>query len=163
ELRVTDVGGGSSILARRLAERECEVRVMDISSAAIERGKARAGECGERVQWMVGDVTRVDELPACDVWHDRAAFHFLTSEADRARYVRLAERTVREDGYLIVGTFADDGPERCSGLMVERYGEEQLRKVFANGFEVVEMKRAGHMTPWGKEQRFLWGVFRRGR
>jgi len=159
--RIVDIGGGSSVLAGRLAEQGYDVTVLDVSAAAIERARARIGPGSERIHWIVADVTRRESLGRALLWHDRAVFHFLTDAAERKRYVSLAERTVQPGGSLVIGTFAIDGPEMCSGLPVERYDEARLLEAFGAGFTPVKSLRDTHTTPWGKPQPFFFAVLRR--
>lgn len=159
--RVIDVGGGNSILAGRLVAMGFEVTVLDVSAAAVERGRARLGDPGRKVRWIVADVAEAPELQQVDLWHDRAAFHFLTDAPDRRRYLEVAQRTVRPGGHLVIGTFASDGPPACSGLPVERYDEPALAAAFAPAFTLVQALQSTHVTPWGKPQSFLFAVLAR--
>jgi SAM-dependent methyltransferase len=160
--RIIDVGGGNSVLVDRLmAMGYAAITVLDISPTALDQSKARLGELGRGVRWEVADVTQAANLGRFDVWHDRAVFHFLTSEEDRQRYVALAERSIATGGRLIVVTFAPDGPERCSGLPVCRYDAASLARVFAHGFEPVSAREETHLTPWGAPQKFTYCVLRR--
>jgi 2-polyprenyl-3-methyl-5-hydroxy-6-metoxy-1,4-benzoquinol methylase len=160
---VIDVGGGSSVLAGRLAAQGFDVTVLDIAPAALDRARARIGDpaVSGRIRWIVGDVTGIADVGTFDVWHDRAVFHFLTSEADRRRYIGLAARSVRPGGHLVIGTFALDGPEKCSGLAVQRYGEAALAAAFSPHFTIVRSMIETHTTPWGKTQPFFFAVLRR--
>lgn len=161
--RVIDVGGGDSTLVDSLIEREAgRVTVLDISGAALERARARLGARATEVDWVEGDVTRV-ALPAdsVDIWHDRAVFHFLVDESDRRRYVALATRAIRPGGALVLGTFALDGPVRCSGLPVAHYSAELLAAEFGDDFELARSVRDVHRTPSGAEQPFTFVVLRR--
>lgn len=161
--RVIDVGGGQSALAGELLERGLagEVTVLDISAAAVERGKARLGAPAARVRWIVGDVLEAGALGPVDVWHDRAVFHFLTRAAERRRYAALAAGAVAPGGHAIVATFAPTGPEKCSGLAVSRFDAPSLAAEFAPHFELVASRAETHTTPWGKGQGFTWVVLRR--
>jgi SAM-dependent methyltransferase len=160
--RIIDVGGGASLLADRLLDASFQkIAVLDISEVALNRAKARMGERAKSVEWIVADVTSDLDLGTFDVWHDRAVFHFLTDERDRRRYVELASRTLPVGGHLIVGTFALDGPPRCSGLEVCRYDAATLGQEFGPGFSLVHQVGHTHMTPTGKPQRFFFGLFRR--
>jgi 2-polyprenyl-3-methyl-5-hydroxy-6-metoxy-1,4-benzoquinol methylase len=159
--RVVDIGGGSSVLAGRLAAEGFQVTVLDVSAAAIERAKARNGEAASKIRWIVADVTEAGDIGQFDVWHDRAVFHFLTDAEDRSKYAALAARSVVPGGHLVIGTFAMDGPEKCSGLPVERYDEHKLMKVFAPAFTMVRSLHDTHVTPWGKPQSFQFGVMQR--
>ncbi len=161
--RIIDVGGGTSLLACRLAEAGYEdVTVLDVSNAALLRAQVRCGDPGRRVRWQAGDVTRAPLPERVDLWHDRAAFHFLVDPRDRRRYVARAAECVRPGGYAVVATFATDGPPRCSGLPVRRYDAAGLAAEFAPAFSVVKSTREMHVTPWGQAQSFVYVVLRRG-
>ena len=160
--RIIDVGGGASVLVDRLLDLPFEkVAVLDISETALGKARARLGERAGRVQWVVADVTQAAELGTFDVWHDRAVFHFLTAPADRRRYIELGRRTVPAGGHLVIATFADDGPKRCSDLEVCRYNALSLASELGEGFSLVRETRETHTTPWGSPQAFIYGVFRR--
>src|ERR1700754_5091795 len=125
---VIDIGGGASRLVDRLIERGFrDVTVLDLSEAALAAAKDRLGDRASRVTWIVADVTQWEPMTAYDVWHDRAAFHFLTEEADRAAYLARLRRGLEIGGHAIIATFALDGPARCSGLPVVRYSPDCLR------------------------------------
>ena len=137
--RIIDVGGGASVLVDRLLDRPFEeIAVLDISETALGKAKSRLGERAERVEWIVADVTEATDLGTFDVWHDRAVFHFLTDAADRRKYVELARRTVPGGGHLIIASFADDGPKRCSDLDVCRYNAETMAAELGEGFSLVQ-------------------------
>jgi SAM-dependent methyltransferase len=155
---VIDIGGGSSLLAGQLVMDGFEpVTVLDISKAALARAQDRITPLlRAEIDWRVGDILSVPELPPCDVWHDRAVFHFLVEPDDQARYVALAARTVKQRGILIVGTFASDGPERCSGLPVHRYDSDELAKVFGKNFDLKCTVVEEHVTPSGVRQPFVY-------
>ncbi len=134
---------------------------LDVSAVGLECAKARLGALAERVHWVAADVTQDPFLPAVDLWHERATLHFLTDPGNRASYARLAARTVRPSGHLVIATFAPDGPERCSGLPVQRHDGKSLGNLFDGEFEFVQEDREVHLTPTGAEQRFSWSLFRR--
>jgi SAM-dependent methyltransferase len=160
--RVIDVGGGASVLVDRLLDLPLgEIAVLDISETALGRARARLGRRAEQVRWLVADVTEAPELGTFDVWHDRAVFHFLTDAADRRAYVELARRTVPADGHLIIATFADEGPTRCSGLDVCRYNAGTMGAELGEDFSLVREAGETHTTPWGSTQPFFYGVFKR--
>lgn len=159
---IIDVGGGASVLVDDLLERGYrDITVLDVSASALELARERLGERAGAVRWLQADITTAD-LPAqaFDLWHDRAVFHFLTSHEAQAAYLARVRHTLTPGGHLIVATFADDGPERCSGLPVQRYSESELRDVFGEGFELVGCEREEHPTPAGKVQSFVFCHFR---
>lgn len=159
--RVVDVGGGTSPLAGGLVDAGYSVAVVDISEAAIERSRQKLGRAAKQVQWIVGDVTALHDIGAFDVWHDRAVFHFLTAADDRDAYLRTARACLVPGGHLVLGTFALDGPEKCSGLPVAKYDGAKLAKAFAEGFVLQQLARETHVTPWGKDQAFQYAVLER--
>jgi SAM-dependent methyltransferase len=160
--RIIDVGGGASVLVDRLLDLSFgQIAVLDISETALGKARARLGERAERVRWVVADVTEGPELGTFDVWHDRAVFHFLTDPDDRRSYVELARQTVPLGGHLVIATFADDGPMRCSDLGVSRYNARSLASELGEGFSLVREARETHATPWGSSQAFVYGVFKR--
>jgi SAM-dependent methyltransferase len=159
---IIDIGGGASRLVDRLVARGFRrVTVLDISSASLEVAKARLGDQADRVQWIAADVTEWRPTQSFDIWHDRAAFHFLTEPADRAAYIACLRQAVPSGGHAIIGTFAIDGPEKCSGLPVCRYDEAGLADELGKGFELTATRRQDHATPWNSKQRFQFCVFRR--
>ena len=163
DTRIIDVGGGDSTLVDALVARGMHrITVLDLSGAALARARARLGAQARDVTWLEADITTV-ELPeaAFDVWHDRAVFHFLTDAAERARYVATMERSVRPGGAVVMATFALDGPARCSGLDVVRYGPGELAVALGDSFELVRSDRDVHRTPTGAAQPFTYAVFRR--
>lgn len=159
---IIDVGGGASVLVDGLLEAGYrDLTVLDIAGSALLAAKARVGALAESVVWMEGDVRNVP-LPEAryGVWHDRAVFHFLTDPADRAAYVRQVEHAVRRGGYVIVVTFAEDGPVKCSGLPVTRYSPDALHEEFGDAFELIATEREVHVTPTAMEQAFNYCLFR---
>ena len=160
EISIIDVGAGTSPLVDALLTAGCtDLALIDLSETALAITMARVNE-STAVATVVGDVTEWDPDRTFDLWHDRAVFHFL-SGADRDRYLANAERTVTAGGFLVIGTFAPDGPATCSGREVTRYSIEQLAAVFARGFEMVSARDEHHLTPKGINQHFTWVVLRR--
>jgi SAM-dependent methyltransferase len=156
--QIIDVGAGASTLVDHLLDEGFhKVTLLDLSGEALEVARERLGARGDSITWIEGDVTRV-ELPehAFDLWHDRAVFHFLTDPAVRERYVAQARRAVKVGGYVIVATFALDGPTQCSGLDVARYDADSLHAAFGDNFERVSFTNEAHRTPWDSEQRFVY-------
>lgn len=159
---IIDVGGGASTLVDDLLDAGySDITVLDLSAAALDSSKTRLGDRATKVTWIAGDITLVD-LPrsAYDVWHDRAVFHFLTAREDREAYVRAVLHAVKPGGHVIVATFAEDGPEKCSGLPVMRYSAEGLHAEFGAPFTLVEQRREDHHTPFGTTQKFIYCMCR---
>jgi ubiquinone/menaquinone biosynthesis C-methylase UbiE len=160
---VIDVGGGTSVLVDDLLESGyTDVTVLDLSETALEIARQRLGEDAVKVKWIAADAR---DAPLAErgyaVWHDRAVFHFLTKRADRRAYVAQVQRAVRPGGYVLVATFAEDGPATCSGLPVHRYSAESLHSEFGPAFCIVTSAHEDHHTPAGREQPFLYCLCRR--
>lgn len=162
--KIIDVGGGTSRLVDALLDRGFgAVTVLDISATALAQAKARLGERGSRVAWVAADVTAWTPAERYDLWHDRAVFHFLTEAKDKEAYVAALKAGGGEGGQIIIGTFALDGPERCSGLPVSRYDADGLAALLGAGCRLVETVHEGHATPAGKVQHFQFSRFLRVR
>lgn len=155
---IIDVGGGESTLVDDLLTRGYQhITVLDISPTALEVSKARLGRRAEQVQWIAADVNAAELTPhSYDVWHDRAVFHFLTSDQDRIAYVQQALRAVKPGGHVIVSTFGPEGPQKCSGLDVVRYDAGSLHDQFGRCFRLLESHQELHRTPFGTTQQFLY-------
>jgi len=159
---IVDVGGGASRLVDSLlAEGFSDLTALDLSAAALDTARKRLGAKGEEVKWIVGDATLWEPPQTYDVWHDRAAFHFLTDATQQAAYMERLKRALKTEGHLIMGTFALDGPEKCSGLPVARHSSDSLAELLGPGFELVDSRRHNHSTPWGSVQRFQFSTFKR--
>ncbi len=157
DAKIIDVGGGASRLVDGLLDRGFEnVSVLDVSAAALTQSRERLGPRAQRVQWITADVTSFEPPTHYAVWHDRAVFHFLTSAFDRSAYVQVLERAVAGGGHAVVGTFALDGPQRCSGLEVARYDGPGLAAALGPSFALVETLRHEHRTPTGIVQAFTF-------
>jgi SAM-dependent methyltransferase len=160
---VVDIGGGASRLVDALVDEGYrDVTVLDVSESALAVTKTRLGRAAAQATWIVADVVGWKPVQRYDVWHDRAAFHFLTDEADRTAYVKCLREALRRGGHAIIATFALDGPERCSGLPVIRYDAARLGKILGDAFNLVEIRRHDHRTPAGSTQSFQFSLFRRG-
>lgn len=159
---IIDIGGGASRLIDALLARGfAAITVLDLSDAALKSAKARLGEQGASVQWVAADATIWRPPTPFDIWHDRAAFHFLVEAKDRAAYVDRLHAGVKKGGHAIIATFAPDGPEKCSGLPVQRYDPDSLGRTIGAAFELVEHQPHRHVTPWGAVQSFQFSVLRR--
>lgn len=162
---IIDVGGGRSTLVDDLLRQGfTDMTVLDIAEVALNDSRARLGERAGAVHWMAGNALAMP-LPAAGfaLWHDRAVYHFLTEAADRRRYLEQLTNALRPGGHAIIATFAADGPERCSGLIVRRYDADGLADEFASHFERVADSREIHPTPFGTEQAFTYTLLRRVR
>ena len=157
---IVDIGGGASRLVDALLDDGYrKLTVLDLSKAALAASRERLGLRGETVTWVAADVTTWRPSEHYDVWHDRAAFHFLTDEKDRHAYVLRLEQALREGGEAIIGTFALNGPERCSGLPVMRYDSSGLTTVLGPKFRLLASREEEHRTPWGASQLFQFSRF----
>lgn len=158
---IIDIGGGASRLVDHLvAGGFLDVSVLDLSEAALKAARARLGDRAEQVHWQAADVTQWEPLRAYDIWHDRAAFHFLTEEQDRVAYRACLMRALKGGGHAIIATFALDGPERCSGLPVVRYDAASLARTLGRDFDLIDTRSHAHATPSGATQSFQFSVFR---
>ncbi len=159
---VIDVGGGDSFLAEFLLARGfSNITVVDISEKALDRAKERLGEQAEKVKWVVTDITQFEPREKYDLWHDRAAFHFLTEDEQVKAYMNVLMQAVKPGGFVIIGTFSDRGPKTCSGLPIKQYSIADLQQLFEQEFENLNSKTADHTTPSGAVQNFTFCSFRR--
>ena len=159
---IIDVGGGESTLADDLlAAGYRDITILDISVEAIAVCKKRLGCIASYINWRVDDITKAD-LPRnyYDIWHDRAVFHFLTEAEDRRAYVERVSYSVKPGGHVIVATFGPEGPMKCSGLDIVRYGADHLHAEFGASFRLLKHRTEVHKTPWGSDQQFLYCLCR---
>lgn len=160
---IIDVGGGASTLVDDLvAEGYGDLTVLDLSAAALGAARQRLGAKQDKVNWIEADIIAAD-LPTnrYDIWHDRAVFHFLTGAEEREAYVRRVFQSVKPGGHVIVATFAEDGPEQCSGLPVMRYSADGLHDEFGEAFTLLQHRKEAHHTPSGSVQQFVYCYCRR--
>ncbi|MBD3748606.1 MAG: class I SAM-dependent methyltransferase [Sphingobacteriales bacterium] len=159
---IIDIGGGDSKLVDYLLDEGYEnVSVLDISEQALNRAKQRLGDKATKVNWIVSDITEFAPTTSYDFWHDRATFHFLTTEPQIVRYLSTARQAVKENGTVTIGTFSDCGPKKCSGLDIKQYSEETLIAKLQNGFEEIKCLTEDHTTPFNTTQNFLFCSFKR--
>ncbi|MBF0158805.1 MAG: class I SAM-dependent methyltransferase [Magnetococcales bacterium] len=157
---ILDVGAGASTLVDHLlAMGYGQLSLLDISAAALEISRQRLGAQAAQVEWLVSDVTHFRPKRHYTLWHDRAVFHFLTEAADRQHYRTVLKQALRPSGYVIMATFAIDGPQQCSQLPVRRYDIETLQHELGQEFTLMATTDELHCTPSGKEQHFLYGLF----
>lgn len=160
--KIIDVGSGNSFLVDHLLDLGYQdITVLDISETALLKTKERLGERAKKVTWIVSDITDFEPKEKYDFWHDRAAFHFLSDEKDIASYVSIAERSVALQGHILIGSFSEEGPEKCSGIPVKQYNEKTLTETFLPAFTKIECVTANHETPSKKLQNFIFCSFRR--
>jgi ubiquinone/menaquinone biosynthesis C-methylase UbiE len=154
---IIDVGGGASTLVDSLLDDGyTRIAVLDLSGIALNHSRTRLGARAGQVEWFEADVTTFEPPHRFGLWHDRAAFHFLTVADDRHAYVATLRRTLQPGGTVIIASFAVDGPPDCSGLQVMRYDEESILAELGAGFQLQETRRETHVTPWQAEQRFIY-------
>lgn len=159
---VIDVGGGDSYLVDYLLSDEySDVTVLDISEKALEKAKERLEERSSEVTWIAADVAAFRPMKKYDIWHDRAAFHFLTESDDISNYIKNLEEGVQPGGYVILGTFSDKGPEKCSGIFIKQYSAEEMSKLLPDDFELLGCDNIDHTTPTGAVQNFTFCRWRR--
>jgi 2-polyprenyl-3-methyl-5-hydroxy-6-metoxy-1,4-benzoquinol methylase len=159
---IIDVGGGASTLVDTLLQRGYEnLSVLDISDAALQCAQARLGAQSRAIKWLCEDATNWTPAHPFRLWHDRAVFHFLTTEEQRAKYHAIAQGAIVPGGHLVIATFAEDGPQKCSGLPVRRYSAGMLAAEFSPNFTLVEAVNEAHTTPGGSIQKFQYCRFLR--
>ena len=158
--KIIDIGGGDSKLVDYLLNEGFEnVTVLDISAKSLEKAKERLGEKANKVNWIVSDITEFEPNMTFDVWHDRATFHFLTTTEQITKYINTARKSV--NGFLTIGTFSKNGPEKCSGLEIKQYNEDELTIELKNGFDKIKCVTEDHLTPFDTTQNFLFCSFKR--
>ena len=163
EAKIIDAGGGASTFVDDLLNADFEnITVIDIALTGLDQARSRLGERAATVQWIEGDVTSID-LPAnfCDVWHDRAVFHFVTEAERRKQYVTHMRRALKPGGHLVIATFAPEAPPKCSGLDVIRYSQEQLHRELGAHWVLHEHQQELHVTPGGVKQMYLYCRFQK--
>jgi cyclopropane fatty-acyl-phospholipid synthase-like methyltransferase len=157
---IIDIGGGDSKLVDFLLEEGYEnITVLDISAKALERAKARLGNKAAKVNWIVSDITSFVPQQNFDYWHDRAAFHFLTSPEQIDTYVQLVKEHAKK--FISIGTFSTSGPEKCSGLPIKRYDQPSLTQLFEPVFKTISCKTEDHLTPFNTTQNFIFCAMER--
>jgi 2-polyprenyl-3-methyl-5-hydroxy-6-metoxy-1,4-benzoquinol methylase len=155
ETPIIDIGGGASLLADHLLGLGYrDVTVLDISRAALEQAQSRLGDRSKQLNWIEADVTRFRPARPYGMWHDRAAFHFLTDAEDQQRYASVLEEALEPGGQAIIATFSPQGPKKCSGLDIVRYDAQKIEKTLGPAFRLLEQQEDLHTTPAGREQRF---------
>ena len=158
--RIIDIGGGDSCLVDYLLEAGFEnVTVLDISEAALEKAKARLGERAAKVRWIASDILNFQPDETYDIWHDRATFHFLTTSEQIDKYIKTASDATNQ--YLLMATFSESGPTKCSGLDIKQYSEKTLPRVLKNDFKKIRCLNENHTTPFNTTQNFTFCTFKK--
>lgn len=162
DAEIIDIGAGESRLVDNLLEMGfVNLSVLDISSKSIEKTKKRLGLKSKLVNWIVSDINNFNPTKKYDLWHDRAAFHFLKDSVEIDNYVKLVKSSLHNQGDLIIATFSENGPLKCSGLEVSRYSENSISDLFNNDFELIKSQKSIHKTPFSTSQEFLFSKFKK--
>ncbi len=160
--KVIDIGGGDSFLVDHLLDLGYQdISVLDISAAAIDRAKQRLGDKSNNVKWIVADAATFKPTEKYDFWHDRAAFHFLTDEQEIANYLQIAQESINPTGVLVIGTFSELGPKKCSGIEIKQYSETTMTDQLKKFFEKIKCITVDHLTPFDTIQNFVFCSFRK--
>ncbi len=160
--KVIDIGGGDSFLVDHLLDLGYQnVSVLDISAAAIERAKRRLGDRAKNVKWIIADAANFKPTEKYDFWHDRAAFHFLTDEHDISNYLATAQQNITPNGILVIGTFSEQGPKKCSGIEIKQYSENSMTDRLKTLFEKIKCITVDHQTPFDTVQNFVFCSFKK--
>ena len=162
DAKIIDIGGGDSFLVDHLLELGyINISVLDISEKAIERAKKRLGENATKVNWIVSDICEFQTNEKYDFWHDRAVFHFLTKDSDIQNYLEKVAQFISEKGLLVIGTFSETGPLKCSGIEIKQYSIDDLKQQFSNNFDCLNCFKTDHKTPFDTIQSFTFCLFRK--
>jgi 2-polyprenyl-3-methyl-5-hydroxy-6-metoxy-1,4-benzoquinol methylase len=157
---IIDIGGGESKLVDfLLKEGFKDITVLDISEQAIKNAQTRLGNSASQVKWIVSDITEFRPTQHYDIWHDRATFHFLTTQEQIEKYVRTASESLGKSGFMTIGTFSENGPEKCSGLRIRQYSEINLELTLGSSFNKIRCIQEDHVTPFNTIQNFLFCSF----
>lgn len=160
--KIIDVGGGDSFLVDHLLDMGYkDVTVLDISEAAINKAKDRLGNRATKVKWIVADAATFKPSEQYDFWHDRAAFHFLTHEQEVENYLNTVRASIVPRGVLVLGTFSEQGPKKCSGIEIKQYSENSMTGMLEQYFEKIKCFTVDHKTPFDTVQNFIFCSFRK--
>lgn len=160
--KIIDIGGGDSFLVDSLLDLGYQdITVLDISEIALNKAKLRLGNRASLVKWIVADAATFKPLVKYDFWHDRAAFHFLTQAVEIENYLNIVQQFVKPTGILVIGTFSEQGPEKCSGIKIKQYSENSMVDLLKNYFEKIQCITVDHQTPFNTVQSFVFCSFRK--
>ena len=160
--KIIDIGGGDSFLVDHLLDLGYkDITILDISEEAINRAKQRLGEKATNVKWVVADASSFKPTENYDFWHDRAAFHFLTEEEEISAYLETVKEYLNPSGVLVIGTFSEQGPKKCSGIEIKQYSEASMTERLQKYFEKIRCIHVDHKTPFDTIQNFVFCSFRK--
>jgi 2-polyprenyl-3-methyl-5-hydroxy-6-metoxy-1,4-benzoquinol methylase len=160
--KIIDVGGGDCLLVDHLLDMGYEdITVLDISETAINRAKQRLGHRAIKVKWIISDAASFNPTEQYDFWHDRAAFHFLTQESEIESYLDTVQKNIKPTGILVIGTFSEHGPKKCSGIEIKQYSEVSMTDRLKRFFEKLKCITVDHKTPFDTVQNFIFCSFRK--
>lgn len=160
--KIIDIGGGDSFLVDHLLDLGyTDVTVLDISAASLDRAKQRLGDRSTKVKWIVADAATFKPTEQYDFWHDRAAFHFLTQEQEITNYIDTIQKSIKPKGVLVIGTFSEQGPKKCSGIEIKQYTETTMTNRLKKFFEKVKCITVDHQTPYDTIQNFIFCSFKK--
>lgn len=159
--KIIDIGGGDSLLVDHLLQLGyTDITVLDISEKSLDKAKKRLGKAAKKVKWIVADAATFEPQEKYDFWHDRAAFHFLTEEKEITHYLNTIQKNLNPNGILVLGTFSEQGPEKCSGLHVKQYSEKSMTALLTKFFEKIKCITEEHITPFKTMQQFIFCSFK---
>ncbi|MSQ79489.1 MAG: class I SAM-dependent methyltransferase [Flavobacteriaceae bacterium] len=160
--KIIDIGGGDSFLVDHLLDLGyTDLTVLDISAASLDRAKQRIGDRSTKVKWIVADAATFKPTEQYDFWHDRAAFHFLTQEQEITNYIDTIQKSIKPTGVLVIGTFSEQGPKKCSGIEIKQYSETTMTDRLKKFFEKVKCITVDHQTPFDTIQNFIFCSFKK--
>lgn len=160
--KIIDIGGGDSFLVDHLLDLGyTDLTVLDISAASLDRAKQRLGDRATKVKWIVADAATFKPTEQYDFWHDRAAFHFLTQEQEITNYIDTIQKSIKPTGVLVIGTFSEQGPKKCSGIDIKQYSETSMTDRLKKFFEKVKCITVDHKTPFDTIQNFIFCSFKK--
>jgi trans-aconitate methyltransferase len=160
--KIIDIGGGDSFLVDHLLDLGfTDITILDISAASLDRAKQRLGYRATKVKWIVADAATFKPTEQYDFWHDRAAFHFLTQEQEITNYIDTIQKSIKPTGVLVIGTFSEQGPKKCSGIEIKQYSETTMTDRLKKFFEKVKCITVDHQTPFDTIQNFIFCSFKK--
>jgi SAM-dependent methyltransferase len=160
--KIIDIGGGDCLFVDYLLDLGYQdITVLDISELALDRAKKRLGDRAANVKWIAEDVTIFKPDEKYDFWHDRATFHFLTNEREINKYLKTARQSINPSGILVIGTFSEEGPKKCSGIEIKQYSEAKMTDTLKKYFDKIKCITVDHMTPFDTIQKFIFCSFRK--